>query len=315
MERIDPIVFHGPRAYFTDFDYKIVQYKYNRKEYYKEVERRLKILLLTKSIVVCAASHLTHDFAYNLFKDNPILLTENMVLPALRRDKKHITEYLEGKRIKGDKKVKIWEFYQENTNKVVDWELTENAGWLRSNILIELNNDKSIIRRNLIDLPNQNLDGLIREIELNDIFSRELLIKSISTWSLRDQKIILNFVNLVYHMSGARVVNCESVLPQENYIDYSLTDFAKHRAMLSDTQIFLKLFFELAFETLHRNIFPIELLDILSFEDIYYLKEPLINSTFHSRYDELIQSSTQIIQNSEPHLESLKYDIAYVRQV
>jgi len=89
-------------------------------------------------------------------------------------------------------------------------------------------------------------------------------------------------------MSGARVVNCESALPQENYIDYSLTDFSKHRVMLSDTQVFLKIFFELAFETLYRNALPVEVLDILSFEDIHCLRKPLENSSFRRKYDNLI---------------------------
>ena len=77
MKRIDPADFKGLRAYFTDF-------KSDKEEYRREVERRLKILLLTKNIIVCAASHLTHPFAYGLFKDNPILLEGNMLIPALR---------------------------------------------------------------------------------------------------------------------------------------------------------------------------------------------------------------------------------------
>ncbi len=37
MERINPYNLFGPRAYFTDFDYKIVRLKHNKKEYKKEV--------------------------------------------------------------------------------------------------------------------------------------------------------------------------------------------------------------------------------------------------------------------------------------
>ena len=71
IKRIKPNNFQGPRAYFTDFDFKIIRFKNNEEIYRKEVERRLKIMLLTKNTIVCAASHLTHKFAYNLFKDNP----------------------------------------------------------------------------------------------------------------------------------------------------------------------------------------------------------------------------------------------------
>jgi hypothetical protein len=44
MERIDPVNFQGPRAYFTDFDYKIVRFKHRKEAYRREVERRLKII-------------------------------------------------------------------------------------------------------------------------------------------------------------------------------------------------------------------------------------------------------------------------------
>jgi hypothetical protein len=309
MERIDPTNFQGPRVYFTDFDYRIVQFKHRKEVYRREVERRLKIILLTKNTVVCAASHLTHEFAYNFFKDNSILLTKNMVLPALRRDKERATDYLEGKRIERSLKENMKDFYRDYVNKVVDWELIENTAWFRENLLKALKDELSIIRRNLINLPKGKLDILINEIEKNDILTRELILESISTWSSREQKTILDYTNLIYHMSGARVVNCESALPQESYIDYSLTDFSEHRVMLSDTQVFLKIFFELAFENLYRNALPVELLDILSFEDVYYLRKPLENSSFRRKYDKLIQTSGQIIRDSETHSGVVLYDI------
>jgi hypothetical protein len=94
MKRIDPATFHGPRAYVTDFDYTIVRFKNDLTKYRKDVERQLKVLLLTKQTVVCAASHLVNDFTYKIFKDNPILLTQKMIIPALRKDKEHVTDYL-----------------------------------------------------------------------------------------------------------------------------------------------------------------------------------------------------------------------------
>lgn len=321
MKRINPTSFNGPRAYFTDFDYKIVRFKDDKEKYRKEVERRLKILLLTKNTIVCAASHLTHEFVYNLFKDNPILLTEGMILPALRRDMDHITDYLEERiiekkqpfaqdlEIKNDLKENMKAFYRDHVNKVVNWELIENTTWFKTTLLRLLKNEHSVIRRNLLSLSKRNLDSLLNEIERNKILTREIILKGISSWPTKEQRILLNFVNLIYHMSGARVVNCESALPQENYIDYSLTDFFKHRATLSDTQVFLKIFFELAFEILHKNALSVDLLDLLSFEDINHLREPIEKSSFRKKYDELIQKSIQIMMKSENNLEDVVYDI------
>lgn len=320
MERINPTSFYGPRAYFTDFDYKIVRFKHHREAYKREVERRLKIILLTKNTVVCAASHLTHRFAYNLFKDNPILLTESMILPALRRDIEHITDYLEertpGKyplaqdlEIKSYLKENMKDFYRDHVNKVVDWELMENTAWFRATLLKVLKDECSVIRRNLPSLSKEKLDSLLSEIERNEILTREIILEGISTWPTKEQRILLNLVNLIYHMSGARVVNCESALPQENYIDYSLSDFSEHRVTLSDTQVFLKIFFELAFETLYKNALPVELLDLLSFEDINYLRKPIEKTSFRRKYDELIQKSVQVVRKSETDSEGVVYDI------
>jgi hypothetical protein len=313
MERINPTSFYGPRVYFTDMDWNIIRFKLDWEAYKKEVELRLKILLLTKNFIVCPASQLTNEFAYNLFKDNPILLTEGMILPALRRDKEHITDYLEEKaetyEIKNSLKKNIEAFYREHIIKVVDWELMENTALFRTNLLRALKDERSVIRRNLPSLSKDKLDSLLNEIEKHEILTREIILESISTWPAEEQKILLNFVNLIYHMSGARVVNCESALPQENYIDYSLTDFSERRMSLSDTQIFLKIFFELAFETLHKNALPIELLDLLSFEDISYLRKPIEESSFRRKYDELIQKSVQVIRKSETNPGGVVYDI------
>jgi hypothetical protein len=320
MERINPASFYGPRAYFTDFDYRIMPFKRDKEVYRREVERRLKILLLTKNTVRCAASHMVNEFAYNLFKDNPILLTEKMIIPGLRKDLEHITDYLDEKtsagkyaprkfRIANDLKEEMKIFYREYVNKVVDWELMENTTWFRATILKALKDENSVIRRNLPSLSKGKLDSLLSEIERGEILSRGIILESISTWSKREKRILLNFVNLIYHMSGARVTNCESALPQENYIDYSLTDFSEHRVALSDTQIFLKIFFELAFETLSKHPLPVELLDLLSFEDINHLRKPIEKSLFRKKYDELIQKSVQVIRKSETDPEDVVYDI------
>jgi hypothetical protein len=78
MKRIDPQTFKGPRAYFTNFDYRIVERTRNREKLRQDIERKLKILLLTKNTIVCAASHLTSEFAYQLFRENPILLNKGL---------------------------------------------------------------------------------------------------------------------------------------------------------------------------------------------------------------------------------------------
>jgi hypothetical protein len=58
MERIDPKSLVGPRAYFTDFDHRIVERTRDLPRLRKAGERKLKGLLLVKGQIVCAAAHL-----------------------------------------------------------------------------------------------------------------------------------------------------------------------------------------------------------------------------------------------------------------
>ena len=81
-------------------------------------------------------------------------------------------------------------------------------------------------------------------------------------------------------MYGARVVNCESALPQENYIDYDLSDLTQKRTRLSEDQILSKLFRELVFDSLQKRFLPVDMLDLLSFEDILKIRKPLLGSVF-----------------------------------
>jgi hypothetical protein len=308
MERLDPLSLCGPKAYFTDFDHRIVQFKEDKEAYRKEIERRLKILLIIKNTVVCAGSHLIHEFAYNFFKDNPFLLTEGIIIPTLRRDLQHITDYLEtrakvgrakDREIKGPLKEDMKVFYRDHVNKVVEWELMEETTPFKEYVLRNLKDENSVIRRNLPNISRDKINSLISKIEGQELLTRGMVLEEISNWPIKEQKIFTNFVNLIYHMIGARTHKCESALPQENYIDYSITDFFKHRVILSETQVFLKIFFEIAFETLYKNPIPVELLDLLSFEDIKYLRKSLEESQFRQKYDELIQKSLQIINKAE----------------
>lgn len=101
MKRVDPQTLSGPRAYFTDFDRRIVERTSDPGLLRRKVERKLKILLLLKGCIVCAASHLATRFAYHFFKDNPALLTDGVILPALRSDMDEISELFTRKRFSG----------------------------------------------------------------------------------------------------------------------------------------------------------------------------------------------------------------------
>jgi len=307
MERIEPYIFEGPRAYFTNFDHRIVSRTRNREKLRLDIERTLKILLLTKNTIVCAASHLTSEFTYRLFRENSILLNNGLIIPALRYDKSDISELFAKKKMPKIQKDEMIRFYRNEILKTVNWKLEENAAWFRDSFLRELKNERSVLRKNLTRLTKEQIESIIKEIEKDPLLERSKIDSIVRKLNHNERRVIINFRELIYHMSGARVVNCESTLPQENYIDYSLADIENRQILLSELQIFWKIFLELAFESMFRVSVPVNLIDSLSFEEVCSLRQPIDNSDFKTNYDKLIKKAVDSIGKEDP--DRILYDI------
>ncbi|HMB42118.1 MAG TPA: hypothetical protein VKM37_09075 [Balneolaceae bacterium] len=292
MDRLDPYLFKGPRTYFTDFDHRIVVRSKDTELLRIQAERKLKLLLLIKANIVCAASHLATEFAYNIFRENSRLISEGHIIPALRKDKDSFTDLLERKKI--DKKDEIIDFYNHNVKYTADWELDDNSGWFRENFIKEISNPVSVIRKQLARAASNELNPTLiknfkRELGESSIISRSQIEGLTTNMSTKQKELLLNFRELLYHISGARVVHCESSIPQENYIDYDIADFKQNRTKLSDHQILFKMFIELALETIQQRMIPYELLDWLSFDDILAIRKPILDSEFQNKYEVIVK--------------------------
>ena len=147
MIRINPKSLRGPRAYFTDFDHRIIYRTRNIGAIKLKGERKLKALLILKGQIVCAASHLSTRFAYEFFKDNPILLTSGAIIPAFRSDKTDLSELFAKKRFK--EKDSAIQFFKEHIQKTANWDLDENSMWFRNRFLADLEDDHSLIRTHI----------------------------------------------------------------------------------------------------------------------------------------------------------------------
>jgi hypothetical protein len=314
MIRINPKSIKGPRAYFTDFDHRIINRTRNLTTIKIRGERKLKTLLILKGHIVCAASHLATRFAYRFFRANPILLTSGAIIPAFRSDKSDLSELFAKKRFK--EKNSAIHFYKDHIHKTVNWELDENSMWFRDRFLVDLEENQSLIRNHISSKSQSILDELAADIRGGALLGREMIDRATKGLPRNERRLLQNYRELLYHMSGARVVNCESALPQENYIDYDLADLRQKRARLSEEQILSKLLIELVFDSLQKSMLPIELLDLLTFEDILLIRQPLLSSSFQNKYDSLIKSvvSTHGSKNYElfdmDKLEKIRKDMS-----
>ncbi len=300
--RITPNTFNGPRAYFTAFDHRIVSRTDDLNLLKRQVERKLKILLLIKSKIVCAASHLTSHFAYDIFKQNPFLLNEGHIVPALRSDKIDIAELFE----KMNNKDELIKFYNDNIKITVSWQLEDNSLWFKNQFVSEFQNENSLVRKQLSNVSSHNIAKIVQDVQSGDILSREKIDNTIKDLPDYAKLVVLNFRELIYHMSGARVVNCESSLPQENYIDYDLADIQQKRTKLSEEQILWKMFVELILDSFQKHVLDIECLDMLTFKDIIQIKQPLFESKFQESYDKLIN---QVISDAHKNKNELFFNI------
>jgi hypothetical protein len=313
MERINSIDLNGANAYFTNFDNRIVASTSDKETLRNSVERTLKILLLTKNNVVCAASHLTNDFTFNLLSNNKILLEKQLIIPAFRSDKKEISELFVTKNISENKRKKYSSFYNDNLSKTVLWDLLPNSNWFRDTFIHGLSTEGSVIQKNLKSLTDKQLKHLISEVSKKQIFDRDTIDILSKDFDYETKLVLKNYRELIYHMSGARVVNSESTLPQENYIDYSLTDFKNRDIQLSELQVFWKIFIELLYEALNKPKLSVELLDILSFEDIADIRQPIQESSFIENYNNFYQIA--ITSVSKKNEQDILFDLKELMKI
>lgn len=304
MKSIEANSLSGARAYFTGFDRHIIR-KLNRSDAVlrKDIERDLKMLLLTKQQLVSGASTLTStEFAYDLLRENPVLLSNNLILPALEAQKDSPLYYLDRAKedVSAEKLLQMRAFYERMYTDAVRWKLDDNAGWFKQKFIAGLTDTKGVLLRNLSKISKKELALITDKITSAEVLDKPLIEEVAIGLPAAEAEALRNFRDLLYQMSGARVVNCESILPQENYTDYSLADMSNRKTILSEGQIFWKLFIELFFETINKPKLPVQILDLLTFEDVVEIRKPLLQSSFTEDYNAVIRAAVQNTDRLEP---------------
>jgi hypothetical protein len=84
-----------------------------------------------------------------------------------------------------------------------------------------LRNERSVIRRNLPDLTERNLDSLLHEIERHNILTREIIIESTLTWPKKEKRVFMEtaFLKPLYRRRTA-VERVNNIVTKELGSDY-----------------------------------------------------------------------------------------------
>lgn len=306
---VDPIDLKTPRCYFTEFDritYSQVAWTAeNVKEIKHNLERKVKLLGLIKGVVIIATSHLFEsELAQEFIKENPIVLEKGIILPALISKYKNFYDFLFTKREESKERERYLSADKDEINtllfncvdKVVSWNVDLTTKWFKQRLLEDLEEERSVLRFNLSTVPLPLIEGVtsrIRELESPSRGEIYNIAKNSGDKILWTR--LCDYTDFIYYLSGARAVNSEGILPQENLVDFSIANLVQRRTKISDYEIFYRIFLRIIKDKTQK-FFPVEILDLLTFEDIVELRETLLHSGFVEKYNKLMEKTKERVE-------------------
>jgi len=302
MRLVFPDALHANRVYFTEFDritYSQVAWSPADVEAIRlNLERKLKLLALTKGQVVIAASHLLEsELAHEVLLPHPKLFSKGIVVPALRSEFTRFEDFLDSKLSDG-KEASLYEgterreaarMLDEKVAVAAIWNVGETAGRFKERLIAEIGDEKSLLRSCFREAGVVVPGTLVPQIDAIPSLSRQdvyNLAKKTGDKAL--WQVLCVYADFVYYLSGAVAVRSEGVLPQENLMDFSLSDLVGGRTHLSETEVFFKVFVDLVKAATH-TLFPTELLDSLSMDDVLDLHSVAVAERFVTKYNEIQQ--------------------------
>ena len=309
MKLIDPTDLKIPRVYFTEFDrvtYSQVAWTTEDVEEIKRnLKRKVKLLGLIKGVVIIATSHLFEsELAQEFIRENPIALEEGIMLPALISQYSSFSDFLSAKRKEskeqekylGNDKDEINSLLSNSVDAVVKWDVHLTSQWFKQRLLQDLKDEKSVLRFNLSTVPPSLIADVSSHIcELESLSRGEIYNIAKNSGDKILWTRLCDYTDFIYYLSGAHAVNSEGILPQENLIDFSITDLARGKTKLSEYEIFYKIFISIIKDQTQK-FFPVEILDMLTFEDIIELRKTLFHSGFVDKYNRLLEKTKQRVE-------------------
>ena len=309
MKYINPTDLKIPRVYFTEFDritYSQVAWTAEDVEEIKRnLERKVKLLGIIKGVVIIATSHLFEsELAQEFIKENPIVLEEGIVLPALISRYKNFSDFLFAKREESKEqerylskdKDEINTLLSGSVNTVVKWDVAQTTKWFKQRLVQDLEDERSVLRFNLSTVPIRFIaDAASRIGELESPSRGEIYNIAKNSGDKILWTRLCDYTDFVYYLSGALAVNSEGVLPQENLVDFSIADLVQRKTKLSDYEIFYRIFLRIIKDKTQK-FFPVEILDLLTFKDIVELRKTVLHSGFVEKYNQLMEKTKQRVE-------------------
>ncbi len=299
MNEAKPEDLYPHRVYFTALDrttYSQVAWSEDDVDnIIRSLTRTIKLLALTKGHIVIAASHLLEsELAREIILKYPDLIIRRIVIPALRDDFTSVAEFREAKKntpdageaslYAGPEQSEISELI-DSEGLVVRWNSQATSGWFKERLIHDLRDEKSLVRSHLSERHLSSSGKLCQELQDIPALSRGAIYLATQKYGdLEFREIVNSYADFLYYLGGAKAVQSEGVLPQENIIDFGLHDFETSWCPLSENEIFTKLFLD-SVKAATSTHFPEDLLDALDLPDIFRLHDVAIKESFIEKYN------------------------------
>lgn len=309
MNFINPANLKIPRVYFTEFDritYSQVGWtEEDIEEIKRSLERKVKLLGCIKGVVIIATSHLFEsELAQEFIRANPIVVEHGIILPALSSKYDSFSAFLSSKRSEskeqsrylGNDKDEINSLLSNSVDATVKWDAQKTTEWFKQRLTHDLQDERSVLRFNLSTVSQQIIADTVARISDLEFPSRGEIYQIAKN---SGEKVLWmrlsDYADFLYYLSGARAVNSEGVLPQENLIDFSITDLARGKTKLSEYEIFFRIFVSIIKDRTQK-FFPVDILDSLTFQEIIELRKTLLHSGFVEKYNKLMEKTKQRVE-------------------
>ncbi|MFH0816742.1 MAG: hypothetical protein V1934_08015 [Methanobacteriota archaeon] len=309
MKFIEPDDLKIPRAYFTEFDRinysQIERSREEIREIAKALERKVKFLGLIKGMVVIDAADIyKSEMCKNFLSESEIVLKEGLLVPTLASKHKDFSEFLAFERehspekhlYAGKEAEEIDTFIAGYVETALRWDAGASTKWFKKRLICDLEDERSVLRFNTPNVQRSTVKKVVKRIralkspERIDIYKIAKDSHNKELWFRLSE-----YADFIYYLSNARAVNCEGVLPQENLMEFSITDLTGHKTTLSDWEIFYRILTSIIKDRTQK-IFPVEILDNLTFEDIVELRKNLLHDDFIHKYNGLIDKTKERVE-------------------
>ena len=305
MKSVTPEQLAPHRSFFTEYDRYGSLMRWGtdaeRDAIRRQLDRKLKLLLITKAHTLIAASQLLESpFAHDLLRAQPELVSSGAIVSSIKLGHESTGAFLEEKRHEEEANPES-PYHSKDALELaniidevgtsVRWPLAAMSDWFRERLADDLADDHSLIRLALRRegiIPPQSIVGEILDQQGLSRGDVDRIVSSAGIPRFRD--VMRHYADFIYYLAGARATGSQGVLPQENLVDFSIGELIGRKTRLSDNEIFFKIFMDLV-KAKTSTIFPSDFLDSISISDALELRNIATSKHFTEKYN-LIQVRT-----------------------